>query len=329
MTSSFNRRTALAALSALAAGGAPSVFAQTTAFPSKPLRVIVPQPPGGGFDVVGRILADRLSKALKQPVVVENRTGSGTLVGTDLAAKTDPDGYTLVVGSISNIALNMGLYKSPPYNSLRDFEPLGLAVSYSYTLMGRKDLPFKSLKEVIDYAKANPGKLTYASAGVGSGQHVLAAALWQRAGADITHIPYRGAQTAYQDLIGGRVDMFFDLSPTARPQIDSGNVRALVVSGATRQPTLPDVPTIRETGVAKLELESWFGLFAPSKTPPKILERLRSELETIIASKQVSDVFRKNGGRSLSLSLAETRTLVKRDVEYWSKLIIELGIKAE
>lgn len=329
MTCSFNRRTALAALSALATVGAPSVFAQATAFPSKPLRVIVPQPPGGGFDVVGRILADRLSKALKQPVVVENRTGSGTLVGTDLAAKADPDGYTLVVGSISNIALNMGLYKSPPYNSLRDFEPLGLAASYSYTLMGRKDLPFKSLKEVIDYAKANPGKLTYASAGVGSGQHVLAAALWQRAGVDITHIPYRGAQMAYQDLIGGRVDMFFDLSPTARPQIDSGNVRALVVSGTTRQPTLPDVPTIRETGVAKLELESWFGLFAPSKTPPKILERLRSELETIIASREVSDIFRKNGGRSLSLSLAETRALVKRDVEYWSKLIIELGIKAE
>ena len=329
MTCSFNRRTALAALSALATVGAPSVFAQATAFPSKPLRVIVPQPPGGGFDVVGRILADRLSKALKQPVVVENRTGSGTLVGTDLAAKADPDGYTLVVGSISNIALNMGLYKSPPYNSLRDFEPLGLAASYSYTLMGRKDLPFKSLKEVIDYSKANPGKLTYASAGVGSGQHVLAAALWQRAGVDITHIPYRGAQMAYQDLIGGRVDMFFDLSPTARPQIDSGNVRALVVSGTTRQPTLPDVPTIRETGVAKLELESWFGLFAPSKTPPKILERLRSELETIIASKEVSDIFRKNGGRSLSLSLAETRALVKRDVEYWSKLINELGIKAE
>ena len=144
MTCSFNRRTALAALSALATVGAPSVFAQATAFPSKPLRVIVPQPPGGGFDVVGRILADRLSKALKQPVVVENRTGSGTLVGTDLAAKADPDGYTLVVGSISNIALNMGLYKSPPYNSLRDFEPLGQAASYSYTLMGRKDLPFKS-----------------------------------------------------------------------------------------------------------------------------------------------------------------------------------------
>ncbi|MBI2726121.1 MAG: tripartite tricarboxylate transporter substrate binding protein [Polaromonas sp.] len=326
MTYSLNRRTALAAL---AAAGAPSVFAQAPAFPNKPLRVIVPQPPGGGFDVVGRLLADRLGKALKQPVVVENRTGSGTLNGTDLAAKADADGYTLVVGSISNIALNMGLYKNPPYNSLRDFEPLGLAVSYSYTLMCRKDLPYKTLKDVIAYARANPGKLTYASAGVGSGQHVLAAALWQQAGVDITHVPYRGAQMAYQDLIGGRVDMFFDLSPTARPQIESGNVRALAVSGATRQPTLPDVPTIRDSGVAKLELESWFGLFAPAKTPPKVLERLRKEMDTIIASRDVSDTFRKAGGRSLSLSLPETRALVKRDTEFWSKLIRELDIKAE
>ncbi len=326
MTYFLNRRTALAAL---AATGAPSVFAQASAFPNKPLRVIVPQPPGGGFDVVGRLLADRLGKALKQPVVVENRTGSGTLNGTDLAAKADADGYTLVVGSISNIALNMGLYKNPPYNSLRDFEPLGLAVSYSYTLMCRKDLPYKTLKEVIAYAKANPGKLTYASAGVGSGQHVLAAALWQQAGVDITHIPYRGAQMAYQDLIGGRVDMFFDLSPTARPQIESGNVRALAVSGATRQPTLPDVPTIRDSGVAKLELESWFGLFAPAKTPPKVLERLRKEMDSIIAARDVSDTFRKAGGRSLSLSLPETKALVKRDTEFWSKLIRELDIKAE
>ncbi len=326
MTYCLTRRTALAAL---AASGAPSVFAQTSAFPNKPLRVIVPQPPGGGFDVVGRLLADRLGKALKQPVVVENRTGSGTLNGTDLAAKADADGYTLVVGSISNIALNMGLYKNPPYNSLRDFEPLGLAVSYSYTLMCRKDLPYKTLKEVIAYAKANPGKLTYASAGVGSGQHVLAAALWQQAGVDITHIPYRGAQMAYQDLIGGRVDMFFDLSPTARPQIESGNVRALAVSGATRQPTLPDVPTIRDSGVARLELESWFGLFAPAKTPPKVLERLRKEMDSIIAARDVSDIFRKAGGRSLSLSLPETKALVKRDTEFWSKLIRELDIKAE
>ena len=331
MMSFLNRRVALTRLTTLASIAAVSagqVFAQA-AYPAKPLRLIVPQPPGGGFDFVARILADRLGEVLGQPVVVENRTGSGTLVGTDLAAKAAPDGYTLLTGSISNLALNMGLYRNPPYNSLRDFEPLGLAVSYSYTLMARKDLPYKSLREVVAFAKANPGKLTYASAGVGSGQHVLAAALWQQAGVDITHVPYRGAQAAYQDLIGGRVDLFFDLSPTARIQIDGGNARALVVSGSTRQPTLPDVPTIVETGVAKLQLESWFGLFAPAKTPPAVLQRLRAELETIIASKDVSDIFRKAGGRSLSLSLADTRALVKRDVDYWSKLIRELDIKPE
>ena len=275
------------------------------------------------------MLAERLGKSLGQPAVVENRTGSGTLIGTDLAAKAEPDGHTLLVGSVSNLAINMGLYRNPPYNSLRDFEPLGLAVAYAYTLMGRKDLPYKSLSEVIAFAKANPGRLTYASAGNGSGQHVIAAALWRLAGVELTHIPYRGAQAAYQDLLGGRVDFFFDLSPTARPQIEAGNARALVVSGLTRQPTLPDVPTITETGVAKLEIESWFGLFAPAKTPPKVLERLRADLETVIASREVSDIFRKAGGRSLSLSMAETRALVKRDVDRWSKLVRDMGITAD
>ncbi len=322
MTCFMTRRTALAVIAACSASPG---FAQG-AFPNKPLRVIVPQPPGGGFDFVGRLLADRLGKALGQPVVVENRPGSGTLVGTDLAAKAEPDGYTLLTGSISNLAINMGMYRKPPYNSLRDFEPLGLAVAYSYTLMARKDLPHKSLRDVIAFAKANPGRLNYASAGNGSGQHVIAAALWQQAGVELTHIPYRGAQAAYQDLLGGRVDLFFDLSPTARTQIEAGNARAIAVSGSTRQPTLPDVPTIVESGVAKLELESWFGFFAPAKTPPKVLERLRADLERVIASRDVSDIFRKAGGRSLSLSMAETRALVKRDVEFWSKLVRDLGI---
>ena len=203
-------------------------------YPDKPLRVIVPQPPGGGFDFVSRVLAERLGKLLGQSVVVENRPGSGTLVGTDLAAKAAPDGYTLLTGSVSNLALNMGLYRNLPYDSLRDFEPLGLAVSYSYSLMARKDLAQQSLKDVIAFAKANPGKLTYASAGNGSGQHVLAAALWHLAGVELTHVPYRGAQPAYQDLLGGRVDVFFDLSSTARVHIDAGTVRPLAVSGNAR-----------------------------------------------------------------------------------------------
>ena len=307
----------------------PGPEAAQAGYPDRPLRVIVPQPPGGGFDFVTRVLAERLSKQLGQNVVVENRPGSGTLVGTDLAAKAAADGYTLLTGSVSNLALNMGLYRNLPYDSLRDFAPLGLAVSYSYTLIGRKDLPLTTLKEVIEFAKVNPGKLTYASAGNGSGQHVIAAVLWHMAGVQMTHVPYRGAQPAYQDLLGGRVDLFFDLSPTARVQVDAGSVRPLAVSGSARLANHPDVPTLLETGVANLELESWFGLFAPARTPADIQERLRAELAHVIHSPEVGDTFRKAGGRPLNLTDAETLALVKRDVERWSRLVRELGIVAD
>ncbi|TFZ03454.1 Bug family tripartite tricarboxylate transporter substrate binding protein [Ramlibacter rhizophilus] len=304
----------------------PAVFAQ--AYPSKPVRIIVPQPPGGGFDSVGRLIADRMGKLSGQSFVVENRTGSGTLVGTDLAAKAPADGYTLVIGSISNIALNPGLYANLPYDSLRDFEPIGLLVSYSYTLLGRKDLPFNSLQDVLAHAKANPGKLSYASAGNGSGQHVLAAALWHLAKVDLAHVPYRGAQPAYQDLLGGRVDLFFDLSPTARPQVDAGNVKALAVSGAARSPMHPNVPTVKETGAADLQLESWFGLFAPTGTPPEVLQKLRADFAKVAAMPDVQESLTKTGGKPMSALGDEARQIVKRDVDHWSQLVRQLGIRA-
>lgn len=326
---SLNRRRLVQAVPALVLGSlAPMAWAQG-AWPNRPLRVIVPQPPGGGFDFVARALGDRLSKQIGQSVVVENRPGSGTLVGTDAAAKAEPDGYTLLMGSVSNIALNMGLYDKLSYDSLRDFEPVGLAVSYSYTLMARKDLPLNSLKDVVAYAKANPGQLTYASAGNGSGQHVLAAALWHLAGANITHVPYRGAQAAYQDLLGGRVDLFFDLSSTARGQVNAGTVKPLAVSGPERNPMHPDVPTVLESGVAQLDLESWFGYFVPSKTPADVQERLRSELAKVIAQPELQENFRKAGGKPLALSTEQTRALVRRDVERWTKLVRDIGIKAD
>lgn len=317
------------ALAAAAAGSLALPAAWAQAFPARPVKVVVPQPPGGGFDFVGRLLADRMGKALEQPFVVENRPGSGTLVGTDAVAKAAADGYTLLVGSVSNIALNPGLYRNLPYDSLRDFEPLGLAVAYSYTLIARKDLPLATLKDVVAYAKANPGKLSYASGGVGSGQHVLAAVLWKQAGVDINHIPYRGAQAAYQDLLGGRVDLFFDLSPTARPQVDAGNVKALAVSGKQRNPMHPEVPTVTETGVAAVDLESWFGLFAPAKTPAPVLDRLRAELGKVITTPEVADAFRKAGGRPLALNLADTRALVQGDVTRWTRLVQDAGVRGE
>jgi tripartite-type tricarboxylate transporter receptor subunit TctC len=303
-------------------------LAQAQGYPSRPVRIVVPQPPGGGFDTVGRLMADRLGRLLGQPFVVENRTGSGTLVGTDFAAKAPADGYTLLVGSVSNLALNPGLYPNLPYDSLRDFEPIGLLVSYSYTLVARKDLPQQNLQDLLAYAKANPGKLTYASAGVGSGQHVLAAALWNLAGVDLAHVPYRGAQPAWQDLVGGRVDLFFDLSPTARPQVDAGNAKALAVSGAARNPMHPQVPTVQESGIA-LQLESWFGLFAPAKTPPEVLQKLRAGFAKMAAEPEVQETLAKGGGKPLALVGDDARAVVRRDVEHWSRLVKTLAIRAE
>jgi tripartite-type tricarboxylate transporter receptor subunit TctC len=323
-TRTISRRFALAA--AALALAIPAAFAQ--GYPSKPVRVIVPQPPGGGFDNVGRLIADRMGKLTGQSFVVENKTGSGTLVGTDFAAKAPADGYTLLIGSVSNIALNPGLYPQLPYDSLKDFEPVGLLVAYSYTLVGRKDLPMKSLQEVVAYARANPGKLNYASGGVGSGQHVLAAALWHLAKVDVAHVPYRGAQAAYQDLLGGRVDLFFDLSPTARVQVDAGNAKPLAVSGPQRNPMHPQVPTVQESGTP-LELESWFGLFAPAKTPPDVLAKLRADFARVAAMPDVQEGLVKAGGKPMALVGDDARALVRRDTEQWTRLVKAMGIRAE
>ena len=320
----FTRRVLVAAACALAL---PTAFGQ--GYPNKPVRIVVPQPPGGGFDNVGRLLADRFGKVTGQSFVVENKTGSGTLVGTDFAAKAPADGYTLLVGSVSNLALNPGLYANLPYDSLKDFEPVGLLVSYSYTLVGRKDLPLATLQDVIAYARANPGKLNYASAGNGSGQHVLAAALWHLAKVDVAHVPYRGAQPAYQDLLGGRVDLFFDLSPTARVQVDAGNAKPLAVSGGARNPMHPQVPTVLESGAAQLELESWFGLFAPAKTPPDVLAKLRADFAKVAALPDVQEALLKGGGKPMALIGEDARGVVRRDVDQWTRLVKTMGIRAE
>ncbi|NDD15355.1 MAG: tripartite tricarboxylate transporter substrate binding protein, partial [Betaproteobacteria bacterium] len=193
--------------------------AQSPDYPVKPVKIIAPSAPGGGFDLVGRVLAAKLSEQLGQQFVVENRSGGGTLVGTQTAAKSVPDGYTLLVGGLSNMALNMGLYKQPGYDPLQDFVPLRLVVSHSYTLIGRKDLPFNNLKELISYSQAHPNKLNIGSSGPGTGQFILASLLQTVGKADLQIIPYKGAQPVYLDLLADRVDLFFDNSTTTRPHI--------------------------------------------------------------------------------------------------------------
>ena len=230
---------------------------------------------------------------------------------------------------MSNIALNPGLYAKLPYDPLKDFTPVGLAVSYSYTLVARKDLPQATLKEVIDFARANPEKVTYASGGNGSGQHIAPAVMAHLAGVKMTHVPYKGAQAAYQDLIAGRVDLFFDITPTARGQVDGGTVKALAVSSRERQPVHPAVPSVMETGVAALDMESWFGLFAPAAVPAPVLARLRGDVAKVLAMPDVIERFQKGGGRAMRLAPAETEALVRRDVERWTRVIREAGIKGD
>lgn len=298
-------------------------------WPNRPITLIAPQPPGGGFDTVARVLADRMRPILGQAIVVENRTGAGTRVGTQAAAKAPADGYTLMIGALSNMALNPGLYDNLPYDPIKDFKLVGMAVTWSYTLVARKDLPMKDLKEVIAYAKANPEKLTYASAGLGSGQHIASAVMLKLADVKVTHVPYRGSQDAYQDILGGRVDLFFDISSAAKSQVDAGTVKALAVSSKERQPFHKDVPSVFETGVAPLDMESWFGLFAPAGTPDPILTKLRAAMSQVMASAEVQELFAKSGGQVPKNSAAEQEAKVRNDIERWTKLIREAGVKGD
>ncbi len=310
-----------------------AALAVTTAFaqdyPYRPIRIIAPNPPGGGFDLIARVVSQKLAEQLNQQVVVENRTGAGTLVGTELAAKATPDGYTLVVGGLSNIAANVGLYKNLPYDPLKDFVPVGMVASYSYSLVSRKDLPQQNLKELIDFARANPGKLTYASGGVGTGQHIAAAALAHITGVKMLHVPYRGAQAAHLDLQSGRVDLFFDNAGTAKPYVDDGRVKAYAVSSAQRFAGMPGVPTVNETGVAQMDMEAWFGIFARSGTPPAVLKRLQSEMAKAIQAPDVAKRFESGGGRIMRMSAADTDVFVKSEIKKWSTLIRAAGITAE
>jgi len=302
-----------------------SVHAQD--FPSRVVKVVVPQPPGGGFDAVARTMAEPLAQQLGQAVIVENRPGAGTIVGTEAVAKAEPDGYTLLLGASANLALNPGLYKKLPYDP-KDFRVVGLAATFSYTLLASKDLPFNSLREIIEHARANPGKLTYASGGNGTGQHIAAAVTFHLAGVNITHVPYKGAQAAYQDLLPGRVDMFFDNSATARPHVLGGRVKAIAVSAPQRLAYHPEVPTVREAGV-DFEQVTWVGYFAHAATPAPILARLREAFDKALATPEVPAMLEKRGAFPLRMPAKDAEALVASDIEKWTKLIRSAGISAD
>jgi tripartite-type tricarboxylate transporter receptor subunit TctC len=308
------------------AAGFSAAAAQT--FPSRVVRVVVPQPPGGGFDAVARTLSEPFAALLGQPVIVENRPGGGTFVGTEAVAKAEPDGYTLLLGASANLTLNPALYAKLPYDP-KDFVPVGLAATFSYTLVARNDLPFGSLREIVDFARANPDRLTYGSTGNGTGQHIAAAVVFKGAGVELTHVPYKGAAPAYQDLIPGRLDLFFDNSATARAHVEAGRVKPIVVTSPARLAYHPGVPTVRETGVLDFEMETWVGYFVRAGTPPAALARLRADFDKVMAMPEVAAMLEKRGARPVRLTLREAEALIARDGEKWTQLIRSAGIRAD
>ena len=316
-------------LAAAALALAPTMASAQSWPTAKPIRIVVAYPAGGVSDNVARALADKLAVQLGTPVVIENKAGASGSLGVDAVAKAAPDGYTLLMSVISGLSISPTLYGGGDFDPIADFIHVSIASRNPSVLVVNPAFAAKTFGEYVAYAKANPGKLTYASAGNGSGQHVLAAALWSQAGVDIVHVPYRGAQPAYADLLGDRVDLFFDLTPTTRAHVETGKLKAIAVSSAARNPMQPGVQTINESGVVKLDLESWFGFFAPARTPPEVLARLRTELATIIATPELQDTFRKAGGSPMNISVADTRTMLARDVQRWTGLIRAANISLD
>jgi tripartite-type tricarboxylate transporter receptor subunit TctC len=315
-------------LAVLAAAFAGSATAQTHLdlqnYPDHPVRIIVPFPAGGAYDIIGRLLANKLSEQVSETFFVENRTGAGSLVGTQAAAAAAADGYTLVVGGLSNLVFNFALYPKVPYEP-DDFVPVALIYTFPYIMVARNDLPQKDLAEIIDYGRQSPGNLTVAHPGSGSGQQIVAAAFMKLTGATIVEVPYRGTQAAYPDLIAGRVDLFFDSMTAALPYVTAHKVRAIALLAPRRHPKAPGVPTMIEAGLSGLGVESWIGLFAPARTPPQVLSRLRQE--TRIAAAALKDQFEKTGGSMMEMPVAETSRFIKSEYDLWTRVIRDAGIR--
>jgi tripartite-type tricarboxylate transporter receptor subunit TctC len=298
------------------------------AFPEKPLRIIVPFAPGGGTDLISRTVADGMSKDLGQPVIVENKPGAGTIIGTDAVAKSTPDGYTLVMATFAH-AVNPSLQPKLPYATDKAFAPVALIGRSPNVLVVRPDRPYKTVKELIDFAKANPGKLTFGSQGNGTSAH-LAGELFKSLGkVDMVHVPYKGAGPALTDLLGGQIDMMFATASAVGSFVENGKLRAIAVTTSDRSPAWPKVPTIAEAGVPGYAAESWYGLYAPAGTPREVILRLNAAAKRAVDS----DVFRKRiQGEGLVPSVGAPEELdryVRGEEARWRKVVHDAHITAD
>ena len=305
-----------------------AVPAAAQEYPTRTVRIVVPSPPGGGTDIVGRVLAQHFSKSLGQSFVVENKPGAGNMIGIEAVARSAPDGYTLLMVP-ATLALNSVLYKKVPYHPIRDFAPITLAATAPLVLIVNPSVPAQSLAEFVAYAKRQPGKMSYGTAGIGTAPHLCMELLKSMAGIDLVHIPYKGTAPAAADVISGQIAAMFATALTARPMIDSGRVRALAVSGPQRVQALPSVPPVAEAGVPGYSAIQWYGLLAPAGTPPPIVARLNAEAIRSLRTDEMKERLAVDGAEPQGSTPEEFGALIRSELEKWARVTRAAGIEPQ
>ncbi len=324
----MHKRTLIRAGAALALAIVAPAFAQGGSYPDKPIKIVVPYPPGGFNDTLARTVGAKLQAAWGQSVVVDNKPGGATVIGLDAAAKSPADGYTLVVLPFS-FAVNPYIFARLPYDSQKDFAPITLAATTANLLVVPAASPFNSLKDLLAQAKAKPGSLSYASTGIGSSNHLSMEKFKQMAGVDITHVPYKGSAPAVTDLIGGQIDVMFDNISNVLPHVKSGKLRALAVTTPARSPLAPEVPTVIEAGVSGYELGVWFGIAAPGGTPKPIVDKLNAEIVKILRMPDVKEKFAAQGVEAIGSTVEQFQAHLQAQRTMWAKVVKDAGVTPE
>lgn len=315
-------KTSLIAAAVLAALAAPAVLAQGAGtYPNKALRMVVPFPPGGGNDILARTLGQRLSEVTGQQVVIDNRGGAGGALGATIAATANPDGYTLFLGSVGNLAQTPALKADLPYNPVRDFAPAALVATSSFMLAVNPSVPVKTVQDLINLAKASPGKLTYASAGAGSSLHMAGELFKHATGTDLLHVPYKGSGPAMTDLISGRVQLVFSTMPPVLPQVKQGKLRAIAVTTLKRAAAAPDVPTIAESGVKGFNVSNWQGVLAPAKTPAALVKKLNADILASLKLPGMTEALAVQGLEPAGGTPEEFGALIRSEIAKYTQVV--------
>lgn len=314
---------------ALVAVALASVVAHAQSYPAKPVHLVVPFPAGGNTDIYARAMAQKLGELLGQRVVIDNRPGAGGAIGGDFVARAAPDGYTLIAGTTSTFGIGPNLYRKPPYDPVRDFAPVILTSLAQNMLIVHPSVPARSVPQLIALAKAHPGKLNFASAGVGSSSHVAGELFKSMAKVEMTHVPYKGTGLAMIDLLSGHVDLIFDSLATALPPVKAGRVRALAVTGARRLELMPELPTVSEAGVPNYEVSAWVAILAPARTPPDVVMRLNGELNKVLQMPDIRRIWADQGSEVGGGSPERLAAHVRSELAKWGKVVQEAKIPVQ